>query len=400
YELSMSTQYTSWNYTHGLAQGGFVDIIGVSNPLKYLFYTSAQIAGHFPSNDVGGNNSFGINEPFSNYPPLETFINSLGSPPNTINVTQIANTAFVYSIRATAGLLYWFAMETDLLQNTLVQNSFGGGNVRVNSTVYPNGYRIPAWNPQTTTLEAIDQVFDGCNWRFQNWQKIVNGNVVQTFTSRSITITPEANTTYKAVFIQPLSVTILGVTSHLPNAPQTFEASVPGNNSSVSYKWDVMNPCCLTKRNSIEKLPVCDIWNGLGTIGTNQQIEYTDGYNYILKVVVSDGFRIAEDYHDVTVGQCITGGGSSGCPFVYTLDGSAWVEDNNVLPTSEFLQNVGRDVTDYYKLHQPLARRDGNYVLQLRELDDEHSFLDQEMEKSSHSLHRCRRAQHDTEIGM
>lgn len=68
---------------------------------------------------------------------------------------------------------------------------------------------------------------------------------------------------------------------------------------------------------------------------------------------------------------------SYGCPFVYTWDGSAWVEDNNVLPTSEFPQNVGRDVTDYYKLHQPLAPRDGNYVLQLRELNDEHSFLDQ-----------------------
>jgi len=182
YEVSMGSVYGNWSHTHALAQGGIVDVVGLSNPLKCLFYTTAQIADHFPSDDVGGDNSFGINEPFSNYPPLQNIINSLGSPPSSVNVSQIANTAFVYSIRATTGLLYWFAMEADPLPNTLVKNSFGGGRVRVGGTQYSSGYRTPAWgSPSPITLEAIDQLYNGCNYRFTRWRKLVSGRQVQTW---------------------------------------------------------------------------------------------------------------------------------------------------------------------------------------------------------------------------
>ena len=68
-------------------------------------------------------------------------------------------------------------------------------------------------------------------------------------------------------------------------------------------------------------------------------------------------------------------GGGGGCPFVYTWSGTEYVVDNNILGDSE--ASGGVDVEDYYRLEQPLARRDGKYSLLIREFEQEHSYLDQ-----------------------
>ena len=131
YENAMGNYslYSQYDYLAALNQnnqyGGAINVLNKPNPLKYLFYTSAQIAGHFPSSDVNGNNNAGLNEPFSNYPPLQSIINSLGQPPTRPNfldpvswsalVPQIASTSFVYSIRATAAFLHWFANSVNII---------------------------------------------------------------------------------------------------------------------------------------------------------------------------------------------------------------------------------------------------------------------------------------------
>jgi len=65
---------------------------------------------------------------------------------------------------------------------------------------------------------------------------------------------------------------------------------------------------------------------------------------------------------------------ASGCPFLYVWNGNEYVIDNNVLPASE--TSNGADVEDYYKLEQPLVRRDGKYYLLLSEFEREHSYFD------------------------
>ncbi|MFQ6091461.1 MAG: hypothetical protein ACE5OR_02080 [bacterium] len=52
---------------------------------------------------------------------------------------------------------------------------------------------------------------------------------------------------------------------------------------------------------------------------------------------------------------------SSGCPYVYVWDGIDWTEDNNILPASEDTTRSELDVTDYYKMEQPLVAEDGEY---------------------------------------
>ena len=119
YEEYMSTAYQNWNWQYALAQevawGNRINVINNSNPLKYLFYTTAQIANHFPSDDVPGNNVWDINDPFNLYPPLESIMNTLGTPPSFVYVNDIASKAYVYSIRATAALFHWFATEAGIM---------------------------------------------------------------------------------------------------------------------------------------------------------------------------------------------------------------------------------------------------------------------------------------------
>ncbi len=70
---------------------------------------------------------------------------------------------------------------------------------------------------------------------------------------------------------------------------------------------------------------------------------------------------------------CGDGGGS---PFVAPWNGTAYEEDNNVLPLSEVFDRETVDVIDYYRLHAPLVPRDGIYSLKLLEFEEEHSFID------------------------
>ena len=65
-----------------------------------------------------------------------------------------------------------------------------------------------------------------------------------------------------------------------------------------------------------------------------------------------------------------------GCPFVYTWNGETWVEDNNILPQSEYPENFGVDVTDYYQLFTKPVLDDGKYYLAVGEFEQERTFLD------------------------
>ena len=67
--------YNLWTYQNAISQGGLIDPTQSSDPLKYLFYPTAQIANFFCSKDFDGNNTWGANEPFSNYPGLSNTIN-------------------------------------------------------------------------------------------------------------------------------------------------------------------------------------------------------------------------------------------------------------------------------------------------------------------------------------
>ncbi|MCL6577920.1 MAG: hypothetical protein K6T73_00850 [Candidatus Bathyarchaeota archaeon] len=69
------------------------------------------------------------------------------------------------------------------------------------------------------------------------------------------------------------------------------------------------------------------------------------------------------------------GSGGGGCPFVYSWNGTQYVCDNNLLPTSE--SNLGVDVNDWYRLEAALTKKGNKWQMMICEFEHEHSFFDQ-----------------------
>jgi hypothetical protein len=69
-------------------------------------------------------------------------------------------------------------------------------------------------------------------------------------------------------------------------------------------------------------------------------------------------------------------GGGGGCPHVFSDTGKGFVDDNNILPSSSFAGNEGRDVRDRYILRLSPAPSNGTYRLEIREFENERSRLD------------------------
>ncbi len=152
-----------------------------------------------------------------------------------------------------------------------------------------------------------------------------------------------------------LGVSISGPSCVDPGASGTWTANVSGSVGTVTYSWCWMTvgPC----------IP----------IGTNSSsVTFAPNSSITLKCTVTDGLQS-------TATKSITYGCSPppSCPFVYTWDGNKFQEDNNILPQSEYPQYNGVDVTDYYRLLKPLRVNNGKYALQIREFENELSFLDQ-----------------------
>ncbi|HCX73814.1 MAG TPA: hypothetical protein DHM37_08855 [Candidatus Cloacimonas sp.] len=123
-----------WNYENILLEkGGHIDITNENDPLFYLMYTVNQIADFFASDDKDGD----INLPQG----TNTIINAMyqelntqypiGHPVRTAHsltmdeCAQIRDTVFPFVIRATAGVLQWFAEENNLAPIYLSRHIIG-----------------------------------------------------------------------------------------------------------------------------------------------------------------------------------------------------------------------------------------------------------------------------------
>lgn len=177
-----------WNAQNTFSQvGGYINPYQSSNPLHFLMYTTNQMANHFATQ---GPHYKPNNDYFSGNPLPEeiNFLNSLNVPsfgaPTTINgpfdapqVLNVRERMFPQAIRATAGLLYWFAKEADLLplivSGTISSNTvwsgyvYAVGNVTVNPgitlTVNPNTVMFFQNGSSLTvngTLNASNATFD------------------------------------------------------------------------------------------------------------------------------------------------------------------------------------------------------------------------------------------------
>jgi hypothetical protein len=80
----------------------------------------------------------------------------------------------------------------------------------------------------------------------------------------------------------------------------------------------------------------------------------------------------------ITIGPTINflrGVGGGGSPHLSTFDGTTWLLDNNLMPAAE--HSNGLDVTDYYRVQEPLREVQRRYLLKISEFENARNFIDQ-----------------------
>ncbi len=293
------TWYTASNngtFTNG---SGMIDPYAINNPderVRYLMYTANQLADHWPSGPncsdnpqqhLGNNDLYG-----GSYPILDTYYQNLGpTPPYISSPAQEGDYCFNHAIRATAGLLYWFAIESGIISNDPASyphidnvtttspdlNVYRGETVTF--TAYPN-------NPNYVyTWRAIYCDNNNCNYvpAGMNMPQYGNQLTVQ-------------NVNYNTVYCRDACGTLL-------------DAAMP---AALYFKVEV------TAR-----------------LGSNF-------ISYIFPHDPSDLRKVIP--HDFNRPY-------SGCPYVYVQnEAGQFVSDNNILHRSEFTDLAGQDISDRYML--------------------------------------------------
>lgn len=186
----------------------------------------------------------------------------------------------------------------------------------------------------------------------------------------------------------------------MPTAPQItgFTQSrnpfVPGSSgwvtcnatgSSLSYQWvEIENTAGATVEHLTSKSVKVTFPSD------NPASPPPEGPREVLTLRCTVTNSAGSDYDSYTVNYDPDGGG---CPFVFVQTASGFQIDNNILHRSEFKENAGKDINDLYKLHITPAKDGSQYKLQIRELNDDHSYFERfKLYAIDHPV--------DTEIGI
>ncbi len=114
HELDYLENYHAWTASEVYNEfGGFIDPYVHDDPLYFLMYFLNQMTDHYADGKVNGDDNYD-----SSFPGLSSVISTLGVPIltseiNETNCKLMYDVLIPYAIRVTAGLMYWFAVETN-----------------------------------------------------------------------------------------------------------------------------------------------------------------------------------------------------------------------------------------------------------------------------------------------
>lgn len=134
--------YPTWGAEEIYANGGrFINPYqrSVNDPIYFLMVFMNQITDHYASGKTDGDDQYD-----RNFPYLAEIIPMLGPPTkrgevNDANCRAMHDVLVPYAIRATAGLMYWFAVETGQLPRPFVVDNPGFENGLDSWTPYGDG---------------------------------------------------------------------------------------------------------------------------------------------------------------------------------------------------------------------------------------------------------------------
>ena len=131
HEMGYHNNYHTWTAEEVFTEfGGFIDPYVHDDPIYFLMYFLNQMTDHYADGKVNGDDIY------DTIPGLQSVISTLGVPTltseiNDTNCKQMYDILVPYAIRATAGLMYWFAVETDQI-DPLPEPVTVSGNVSLN----------------------------------------------------------------------------------------------------------------------------------------------------------------------------------------------------------------------------------------------------------------------------
>lgn len=334
YEDWMENNYTYWDHNltpimgnRNLGPDGIIDVSCSSNPLRYLFYMTNQVADRFDSDDISGDLNYVSNSNEGNYNtylgPIYDQLTNYVPPivPVTDHLKKIGDFSFCFSIKAVASLMYWFAYYTyQFPQNPPPQNIFLSSNL-INNKLYRNQTaNIIISNLGNTTSPCYE-------WRMYTCQK------------------DEQHFTY-------WPVNEAGLQSLTGRFDPVFKMRNNNFNNESCSTGDV--PTYLNYWIQVR------VYNGAGTSQWSPLLAY----------------------HIIPQPTYGPPGGGEGCPFIYTLSPESdtnnyYKVENNILHRSEFIENKDQDIKDLYKIQNTISVVNDKISIIIQENEPDYDYFDQ-----------------------
>ncbi len=194
-----------WNAQNVYSQfGGYIDPLQYQDPLHFLMYTTNQMANHFATqgphkkynNDYFGGDGTSAEIAYLNSLNVSQFglPTSDNGPWNYDAKINVRNKMLPQAIRATAGLLYWFATEVGLITKITAKNNFDFGTIKVGINTYATQRESPftfgTMLDQTVNLEAQNQTYNGYDRVWNNYGNSQSLSVWKKQTNNSPDPTP------------------------------------------------------------------------------------------------------------------------------------------------------------------------------------------------------------------
>ncbi len=288
--------YGYYTWSSAYQQGGLVNINYKANPLRYIIYTTNQIADRFSSDDFGGDdnliyppqyqseNYLEHISPAYNYAALHN-ISFTTPPPGHAPVA--AHTAFNYTIRAVAGFLWYVYTKFEIATDTPPD-------------ITGFTYNLP--DQRLFTGETLEMTCNstGNNLSYDWAVKVCDTN---NLCNRNV---------------QGLSVNYVGNTIRISN--NYFRG-----NWTCTFYDSLCNGGGTEAEDPLHFFVGARVYNNAGSVRKFYRPERLTSINPIPR---------------------LRPGPFAGCPIVLTQDGMKFAAENNILHKSEFSENKDKFISD------------------------------------------------------
>lgn len=321
--------YQNFNWMTAMNSGGFINpYLTNEDPVRYLMYTTSQLADHFPSgpdcDEIPQQHLGNNNLPGGTNDMIESYYSELGpAPANIPDLYLEGSYCFNHAIRACAAMLYYFGVETGILEtdpNAIpVINSF---SINLPDTRIFHGETM-----------KINCQASGANLNYDWFVKVCSKDNLCTMPLQGLSFVESGNV-YKIT------------------------------NSTFQNRWTCNFYDSICGSGILLAPPPLNFFVG---VKVSNQLGSTMKY---FSLNGSERFYPNQNLRPVNPPV-------SGCPFALVKNAEGYSYENDILPESEFIENRGREIEDKLILvNEPIPdSSDGTIEIAINETGVDRSFI-------------------------